>query len=211
MVAMKTYTTGWWCFWTALSCLVAGAAFLAWPVEIGVLFVLSAAAGVIVALRRRRTAGSTAGAFPYVSHVGARAGVMFAAVIGGGRLGGTIVWPVLLIAVLSCPALVARLPRPSSDRRPPKRSRALTNKPAVLDVSEFKEFLDGVSDTQLCQAWYESFDLLQHPTANNRYSIVSYRQACLDELERRHPKEIHAWLESEPRPTANPAKFLKNE
>ncbi len=37
---------------------------------------------------------------------------------------------------------------------------------------------------------------------------MTLRQGCLDELERRHPSALHAWLDSGARASEGPERFL---
>lgn len=209
MLSAKRYATGWWFCWSGLSCLVAAVAFLAWPIEIAVLFVLSGGVTTIVVVRRRRAAAGHA-ATPAV-RVGALTGVMFAAFIGCGKLGGNIIWPILLVAVLTCPALISRMPRLSSIRSSPHVPRKRKIRRRKRTDHETNRAVDGMSDAELCQAWCDSLAMLARRPPGDRYTVVLYRQACLDELERRHPAEIHRWLQSEPRPTTNPGTFFNDE
>lgn len=62
--------------------------------------------------------------------------------------------------------------------------------PSAMDLRMF-------SDEQLCRAWRTSSAALseQRP-ADQRLRLVDERQAYLDELERRHPDGVAAWLAS---------------
>lgn len=54
-----------------------------------------------------------------------------------------------------------------------------------------------VSTRQLCPEWLDSYDQLnQAPTSKARLRVVMARQHCLDELERRDPDGLQAWLAS---------------
>jgi hypothetical protein len=44
--------------------------------------------------------------------------------------------------------------------------------------------------------------------ASRRLEIVKARARCLDELERRDPVGLQAWLESSASPAGDPARFL---
>lgn len=67
----------------------------------------------------------------------------------------------------------------------------------------------AMSDAELCATWRRSFPRLQR--AHNvevRLQVVQLRAACLDELERRHPRAFRAWLASGTRASGDPAPFL---
>jgi hypothetical protein len=52
-----------------------------------------------------------------------------------------------------------------------------------------------VSDEELCQAWCSSCRKVRAAgTARELRLAVEERRACLDELERRHPRAVAAWL-----------------
>ena len=78
--------------------------------------------------------------------------------------------------------------------------------PTPLDVP------DQLTDEDLCLAWQSSILGLQHSrSVAARIRVVEARQACLDELERRHPKALHAWLESGARAASTPTKYLTGQ
>jgi hypothetical protein len=69
----------------------------------------------------------------------------------------------------------------------------------------------GLSNADLCRAWQESFDALRKSESPAvRLRIVEARQRYLDELERRDPDGLHAWLESNASPAGNPARFVQD-
>jgi MFS family permease len=62
---------------------------------------------------------------------------------------------------------------------------------------------------ELCREWQHSYEALRQattPTAQLR--VVMARQRCLDELERRDPEGIHAWLSSTASAAGDPTRFL---
>ncbi len=69
--------------------------------------------------------------------------------------------------------------------------------------------LRGLDDRQLCRLWRESFWVLRGSgPAGTKLCVVSLREACLDELERRHAAALHAWLDSGARASSGPEKYL---
>lgn len=69
--------------------------------------------------------------------------------------------------------------------------------------------LRDLDDEELCLAWRRSFVQLQHATsASVRMLRVQQRQLILDELERRSPDGLAAWLASGCRAAGNPLPFL---
>jgi hypothetical protein len=66
-----------------------------------------------------------------------------------------------------------------------------------------------VSTSQLCREWLESYEALSQVTSSTaRLRIVMARQRCLDELERRDPDGLHAWLSASASAGGDPSRFL---
>lgn len=105
----------------------------------------------------------------------------------------------LLLVLATCPIVARRLRRPTgrlttgSAERPPPR--------ASVGVGD-------LSDHELCMMWRRTFwDLRTHRTTDGLISTVFLRQACLDELERRNPAAVRAWLESGTSASGGPERF----
>jgi hypothetical protein len=65
------------------------------------------------------------------------------------------------------------------------------------------------SDEQLCRAWRASYRSLQErPSGTDMMRAVEERQSILDELERRNPRALAAWLASGARAAGNPLPYL---
>jgi len=61
----------------------------------------------------------------------------------------------------------------------------------------------------LCRRWQSSYDELRTESAvARRLEIVRARERCLDELERRDPVGLQAWLASNASAAGDPARFL---
>jgi hypothetical protein len=68
------------------------------------------------------------------------------------------------------------------------------------------------STADLCRQWRDSYEALRHArTDAQRLRIVMERQRCLDELDRRDPEGLQAWLASAASAAGDPARFLKNQ
>lgn len=68
------------------------------------------------------------------------------------------------------------------------------------------------STADLCRQWRDSYDALrQARTDNQRLRIVVERAHCLDELGRRDPEGLQAWLASAASAAGDPARFLKSQ
>ncbi|GAA1594333.1 hypothetical protein GCM10009804_58680 [Kribbella hippodromi] len=69
--------------------------------------------------------------------------------------------------------------------------------------------LAAVSTQELCQQWSDSYEqLARASTSNARLRVVMARQHCLDELERRDPNGLQAWLASSASAGSDPHRFL---
>jgi hypothetical protein len=68
----------------------------------------------------------------------------------------------------------------------------------------------GMTDASLCQAWRASFaELVGVVDPTDRARVVRLRQDHLDELLRRHPEPVRAWLATGPRAAGGPERFLQ--
>ncbi|MGH3443898.1 MAG: hypothetical protein ACRDPB_00850 [Nocardioidaceae bacterium] len=79
----------------------------------------------------------------------------------------------------------------------------------VGTAAEWSRSVRALDDTELCTAWRSSFRALeaaQQPSV--RADLVALRQACIDEMERRYPNGLRAWLESGARAAGNPTRYL---
>jgi hypothetical protein len=67
----------------------------------------------------------------------------------------------------------------------------------------------GLTDSELCRAWVASFGLLESvPDSAALERVVVLRQCYLDELERRDPAALAAWLHSGARASSSPGRYL---
>lgn len=128
---------------------------------------------------------------------------------------------VVLSAGLSSPEVLGRV-RQSAGRtthvrqdREPTGSTAGPARPDLVDpasqltLPEAQGPLRGLDNRQLCRLWRDSFWLLRRrATTGTVLCVVAVREACLDELERRAPAAVHTWLDSGPRASDGPEKFL---
>lgn len=108
---------------------------------------------------------------------------------------------VLLAVVVGLTAVVGHASTIAGDQR--ERRITSWSQPCDLGVS-------AISTAELCRQWHQSFeDLHQAITPAARLSIVTARQRCLDELERRDPDGLHAWLSSSASAAGDPSRFLR--
>lgn len=70
----------------------------------------------------------------------------------------------------------------------------------------------GMTTAELCQAWRRSFLLLDSASSTlERSRIVGCRQLYLDELERRCPSGLRAWLASGARAAGSPQRYVGDD
>jgi hypothetical protein len=124
---------------------------------------------------------------------------------------------VLLTGCLSSPAVVRRCLHAGRHRAarqavaPPRHTEPKGTEDAdcSLTLSESMGPLHGLDDRQLCRLWRESFWVLRDAAPPGTVlRVVSLRGACLEELERREPAAVQAWLESGARASGGPEKYL---
>jgi hypothetical protein len=137
--------------------------------------------------------------------VAATAGVAYSAL---GELSMALASFLLLLGVATAPwcvTQVVRLLGSGRDRPPTTTVRPGAPAPEALVIAS-----SGVSDGELCRAWRASFAaLLEAPDLAAREQVVRLRQDYLDELIRRHPEPVRAWLASGPRAASGPERYLQ--
>lgn len=88
----------------------------------------------------------------------------------------------------------------------PQLLRWCTRRPQDTPSANIKT---ETSTGELCRQWQESYDALRRATSPAaRLRIVEARQRCLDELERRDPDGLNAWLASNASAAGDPSRFL---
>jgi hypothetical protein len=75
-----------------------------------------------------------------------------------------------------------------------------------------QEALVRLTSSQLCQVWRSSHRHLQAAASPvETIACVQLRQMLLDELERRHPEAVAAWLTLDADAAAGPERFLPSD
>jgi hypothetical protein len=77
-----------------------------------------------------------------------------------------------------------------------------------LEVSDWESAIRALSDEELCWSWRASYTALLAAPEVARLELVTLRQAYLEDLERRNPRGMRAWLDSGARAAGNPARYL---
>lgn len=187
---MVRFRLAWGCVCGLVVVLGVAAAVLALPgVALVPLFVVPGLLGFIITLiaRMGREADRVPGRLRRAATTGAIAGC---ATVGGAGLIALLGPGALLIGVLaaaSSPPVVRRL----------------------FPKHEKKDELQEQSTLVLCRQWQSSYEELKTETAvSRRLEIVQARARCLEELERRDPAGLQAWLASNASAAGDPARFL---
>ncbi len=164
---------------------------------------------------------------------GAAVGGMVVTVAGWGRVFGPWTFGILLGLVVTSPYLlraarrrltptttptedVPVVPRPKP--RPKPRPRHVASSPPATPpvtppVAEEVDFVvpDRMDDVDICLAWCSSYVALQRVrTAESRLRVVQMRALYLDDLERRDPDGLVAWIASGARAAGDPSRFLSS-
>lgn len=113
----------------------------------------------------------------------------------------------------SPPSPTAPLLDPGPDRPGPEPVTVVRVEPGAvdigIDIGIDISIDDTMTDLDLCRAWRSSYVGLERAgTAASRVRIVRARSVLLDELERRHPAAVRAWLESGARAASGPERHV---
>jgi hypothetical protein len=123
---------------------------------------------------------------------------------------------VVVILAVTTPALTSlyQARRKAKGDRPVVRPEPTTPYESVTSLADGSAAapapeLSSLGDEALCLAWRRSFRLLETATsAAERLTVVKKRQQYLDELQRRSPEGLAAWLASGARASGNPLPYV---
>jgi hypothetical protein len=213
-----TYAARWARVWFALSGLGVGFASLQWSPFVVVLAVLmiGACTATVLLLDWRRSTRPEAspmrrrGVAPRSLATGCAAVAMSTLAADSPALALLV----LLLASLSSPPVVRRLRRAGTSPVDPPPADLTDPTAPVVDVEgegpQPEAVLAQLDDHELFQLWRGTFwQLGRQPTLKELTWLVSLRQSCLDELGRRNPAALQAWLDSGARASGGPEKFWR--
>ena len=212
---MSKYRSSWLLAWSTTSLLGVCLALLLWPV--GAVVLMFAVAATTAALISAYTDGTVDVPVPEalrtrLRRVAIRAGALgvgAVAVMALAAVAPHVLLVLLLLAGATSPHCVGLVRGHLDDRR--HRSSRLRPDQARAWSATAVSTAQGLTDHDLCHAWCSSFDVLQSTSnVEARARIVCLRQAYLDELERRDPHGLHAWLTSGARATGTPDRYLSD-
>jgi hypothetical protein len=216
-----SYATRWARIWSVLAALGVGLAVVEWSapttlITVAVTTALVATVSMALTNGLWTPTGGRGHVLLWSLGIGSGAVAALAIVTASPALG-------LLVAILAvgtAPPLLARLSalmarrdrdRWAHDRPvPPPGPRAeATAGPPIGSPSHPPATLSVLSDEQLCLLWRHTFwKLHDEESVDERMATVALRQACLEELERRDPAALAAWLSSGARASGGPERFL---
>jgi hypothetical protein len=79
---------------------------------------------------------------------------------------------------------------------------------AEAEVERIAQALRELDDTDLCCLWRHTFwELRGRHSPDDVLQLVALRACCLDELDRRNPSALQAWLSSGARASGGPERF----
>lgn len=111
------------------------------------------------------------------------------------RLLGSAAVLLFLLVLATSPPVVSRL----------FRKRGARSKDRSAGALQARE----LTTAELCRQWQDSYQALREaPTLALRLQIIEAREHCLDELERRNPDGLQAWLASAASAAGDPSRFL---
>lgn len=111
------------------------------------------------------------------------------------QLLGSAAFLLFLLVLATSPPVVSRL----------FRKRGIRSKDRSAGAAQARE----LTTLELCRQWQDSYQALREaPTLALRLQIIEARELCLDELERRNPDGLQAWLASSASAAGDPSRFL---
>ncbi len=234
---MSLYARIWSCTcWTIMTLVCVGAAAVG-PLSFYLALFILAAGAAAAAYCVRRPAGADTPAVssepgPGLLAITVAAGAVLSAAAATLALSPWLLVAFALAAGLTCPGFVnATLVRLAGPRRPqvvsvsdaPIGGAGLAgSQPLSItgqDIAEAEAlairvdavYLECLSTTELCRTWRESFVRLQRASVDDqRALIVASRARCLDELCRRDPDGVDAWLCRGPRAASGPDRYMRH-
>ena len=113
------------------------------------------------------------------------------------------------LCCLTSPVLLRRVLRFSPDRSVPAQQPVADAVPRRTDAPAWVREL---GDEELCRLWRATYwQLGKQASEGGLLDLVALRQAFLDELERRDPAALHAWLSSGARASGGPERFWSHD
>lgn len=215
-----TFAGRWLRGWSVVSAVGVGVSFLIWePAVIALLWLCAMFCTALLLVLLTTSPGASRLAadttWAWIATRAGLAGAAFVAVSAVGVISVVLALTLVLAAVLTAPPVASRVgrlvrhekaedlsalgPRVVVPREPECRL------PVVLPVVAVRQ----LSTQELCREWRRSFTALQLATGpEQQLHVVGVRQLYLDEMERRCPSALQAWLASGARAASGPERYL---
>lgn len=138
-----------------------------------------------------------------------RAAVATGLLVAWSQAVGPLLWPMLLLAVLTSPAVIGaglRCARgPEQEHTPVAPAACTCGCAGPVSAREMADLVEKLDDTQLRRAWRTSHARLRAARTQEEWSeLVQLRAAYLTELDRRDADGVRSWLATAPRPDSTP-------
>jgi hypothetical protein len=214
-----TYKAWWVRAWCVAAAVGVGVAMLEWTplVTAGVVLGLAVCVAIVLALLTAEgivsTGATSARAFVATRSLAAGAGLV--SLLALASASPTLALLAALLLLGSAPPLLDRITfgraRPPAFERQPRRlpdapSPAPSATPGPTPPAH--PALAQLDDHALCGLWRQTFwELREQQSVDEVLAMIALREACWDELERRNPAALHAWLESGARASGGPERF----
>jgi hypothetical protein len=214
------YRSAWLTVWGAVATIFMCVGFMVLPLRSSIVVVVLAGAVASIAMVtyhcRDGADPKTRLALVRIAAASASAGGgLTLALVGLGVVGAIGACLVLLISAISSPWALGNLWSRLGPRDNGKAwgggvpEAALDLDPDPVSGCMLPQDYQALSDRELCRVWRVSFCALQDArTALAKERIFTLRHAYLQELERRDPDAIRAWLAAGARAAGGPEKFL---
>ena len=214
------YGSAWLTVWGAAATIFMCVGFMVIPLRSSIVIVVLAGAvtGIAVVAYHCRDGADPKTRVSLVRIAAASAsagGGLALALVGLGVVGAIAACLVLLTSVVSSPWALGFVRSRLGPRDNGKAwgggvpEAPLECDPDPVSGPTLPQDLQALSDRQLCRVWRVSFCALQDArTALAKERIFTLRHAYLNELERRDPDAIRAWLAAGARAAGGPERFL---
>jgi hypothetical protein len=211
---MRDYRRAWRTWWLLFALVGTAGAVLTWPAPVLLLtWIFGATLGAALITGSR---GEDDAAAPF-AHVTARE-ALSAAVSGALVMSGVVGWlaisavggiGLVALALVSSPWFLGVVRSRTGASGPPVRRPGETLDDVIADAESLDELCHRMSTPELCLAWHQTFTLVNHADAPHRQMrVLVLREAFLDELVRRDPDGLDAWICSPVPAHAAPTAFF---
>jgi hypothetical protein len=210
---MRDYRRAWRSWWLLVALMGTVGAVLTWPAPVLLLtWIFGATLGAAL-ITGALTEDDAAAPFAHVTACEAIGAAMFGAVVASGVVGWLAISAsgalgLVVLALVSSPwflGVVRRTPPPVT----PVRNAGETLDDVIADAGSLDELCHRMSTPELCLAWHQTFTLVSHAdTPHRQMRVLVLREAFLDELVRRDPDGLDAWICSPVPAHAAPTAFF---